>query len=307
MHELTWDAIHERAQRIALNIDKTMREPIVNIYGIPRGGVHAAQAVLYLMSFDHTINKIATLVDYIEEADVIVDDIIDSGRTRSEAMSRRNPGVPFWALVDKLGHDKERLGDKWIVFPWERGEHGPEDAVRRLLQFIGEDPDRDGLQETPRRVLKSFEEIYGGYKQDPSEVLKTFEFSCDEMVLVKDIEFFSTCEHHMLPFFGKAHIAYIPSSARQRKKVVGVSKIIRLLEVFSRRLQIQERLTDQITSELMKRLQPLGAACVLEATHFCMTCRGVGKQSSKMVTSSLKGVFLDTESQARAEFLSMIQ
>lgn len=178
--------------------------------------------------------------------------------------------------------------------------HVVESAIRTVLQFIGEDPTREGLQETPSRVLKSYREIFGGYGVDPASVFKVFEDgACDEMVVLKDIEFWSTCEHHIQPFYGKAHIAYIPNG-----KVIGVSKLARLLDVFSRRLQIQERICQQVTEALMEHLQPKGAACVLEARHLCMTCRGVGKQNSVMVTSSLKGEFLLPE--VRQEFLSFI-
>ncbi|GAG88950.1 unnamed protein product, partial [marine sediment metagenome] len=143
--------------------------------------------------------------------------------------------------------------------------------------------EREGLKETPKRVSKSFAKLYGGYAMKASDHMKTFSDGvCDEMVIVKDIEFFSTCEHHMLPFFGRAHIAYIPN-----KKVIGVSKLVRILEVYARRLQIQERICQQVTEALDTNLSPLGSACVLEAQHFCMTARGVEKQHSIMVTSSL--------------------
>ncbi|RLF30321.1 MAG: GTP cyclohydrolase I FolE [Thermoplasmata archaeon] len=181
-------------------------------------------------------------------------------------------------------------------------ERGPEENVVRMLQYIGEDVQREGLLETPERVVRSWYKLYGGYRQDPKDILKTFEDdSSDEMVVLKDIEFYSTCEHHILPFFGKAHIAYIPDG-----KVVGISKLARLLECFARRLQIQERICRQVTSILMKELRPLGAACLLEAQHFCMTSRGVEKQNSIMVTSSLEGVF-KSEKGVKEEFLTIVR
>ena len=174
------------------------------------------------------------------------------------------------------------------------------DTVMRQLQFIGEDPTRNGLKNTPLRVVKSWQTLYGGYQIDPKKYLVTFPRErYDSMVILKNTDFFSTCEHHMLPFFGKAHIAYIPG-----KKVIGISKLARILEAFSRRLQVQERLTEQITAFLMKHIEPQGAACVLEATHFCMTARGVSKQRNSMITSSLKGVFANQKT--RAEFLNLI-
>ena len=152
-------------------------------------------------------------------------------------------------------------------------------------------------------MVKSYSEIFAGYKQVPEQHLKTFsEGACDEMVLLKDIEFYSVCEHHMQPFFGKAHIAYIPDS-----RVVGISKLARILEVYARRLQIQERLTTQIVDALDMHLKPKGSACVIEAQHFCMVCRGVNKQNSKMVTSAMSGVFRDDKKQARNELMSLIR
>lgn len=175
-----------------------------------------------------------------------------------------------------------------------------EDCVRTLLTHIGENPNREGLKETPSRVIKSFGKIYEGYQTDISSLFKTFEDgACDEMVILRNTEFYSVCEHHMQPFFGHASIAYIPN-----KRVIGVSKLARILDAFSRRLQIQERLTSQITTALMEHLQPRGAGCILTAKHFCMVCRGVQKQNSEMITSSLLGEFREDPA-VRQEFLSL--
>ena len=164
-----------------------------------------------------------------------------------------------------------------------------ETLIRNLLIAIGEDPDREGLKDTPKRVVKSWDTLFGGYKQKAEDVLKTFfSIKCDEMIICKDIEFYSNCEHHMLPFYGKCHIAYLPN-----QKVVGLSKMPRLLEVFARRLQIQERLTEQIADSMMKHIEPLGVGVNIEAKHNCMVCRGVQKQNSVMVTTALRGVFKD--------------
>lgn len=183
----------------------------------------------------------------------------------------------------------------------KRKEAATRRAIKSILTYIGEDATREGLKETPERVMRSYATIYGGYRIDVAKLLKTFDDgACDEMVLLSNIEFYSTCEHHMQPFFGQAHIAYLPN-----KRVVGVSKLARLLEAFSRRLQIQERLTTQITDALMEHLNPLGAACVLQAKHFCMVCRGVQKQNSIMTTSSLRGEF--TQPEVKSEFLTLIQ
>ncbi len=178
-----------------------------------------------------------------------------------------------------------------------------EELVRGTIMAIGDDVAREGLVDTPRRVVKSWKELYGGYKTNPEAVLgTTFEKGTyDQMVICKQIELFSTCEHHMLPFFGRAHIGYIPG-----ERVVGLSKLARLVEVFSRRLQIQEKLTEQIASTLDKVLKPRGVMVVIEAKHFCMCARGVGKQNSSMMTSSVRGVFMD-DSKARSEFMELIK
>ena len=177
-----------------------------------------------------------------------------------------------------------------------------EDLVREMLVRLGEDPDREGLLRTPNRVHKAYEFLTKGYKEDPDALLKKalFTVTYDEMVIVKDIEMFSLCEHHMLPFYGKVHVAYIPNG-----KVIGLSKIPRLIEIFARRLQIQERLTTQIAETIQKAIEPQGVGVVIEARHLCMMMRGVEKQHSAAVTSSMLGCFRNEE-ETRTEFLSLI-
>ena len=177
-----------------------------------------------------------------------------------------------------------------------------ENLVREILVRLGEDPAREGLLRTPERVHHAFQFLTKGYQQDPDTMLKNAlsTVSYDEMVIVKDVEVFSLCEHHMLPFFGKVHVAYIPNG-----KVIGLSKIPRLIEIFSRRLQIQERLTTQIAETIQKAIQPQGVGVVIEARHLCMMMRGVEKQHSSAVTSSMLGCFRD-EQETRTEFLSLI-
>ena len=184
--------------------------------------------------------------------------------------------------------------------PWDMISKKPTENIRTLINALGENPYREGLEKTPMRVLKSLIEMTSGYDQDPSEVLVVFPEVCDEMVLLKNIEFHSLCEHHLLPFSGVAHVAYLPNT-----HVVGVSKLARLVEVFAKRMQIQERLTDQITKALIDVVRCKGAACVIEATHLCMSCRGIQKQNARMVTSSLLGAFKDDPA-TRQEFFSMI-
>jgi GTP cyclohydrolase I len=178
-----------------------------------------------------------------------------------------------------------------------------EELARELLVRLGEDPTREGLVRTPNRMRRAYEFLTKGYKEDPEALLKKalFTVTYDEMVIVKDIEMFSLCEHHMLPFFGKVHVAYIPNG-----KVVGLSKIPRLIEIFSRRLQIQERLTTQIAETIQKAIQPQGVGVVIEARHLCMMMRGVEKQHSAAVTSSMLGCFRETQ-ETRTEFLSLIR
>ncbi len=298
--ELTWEDIRTRASIITDSfLTETCKRKNIRIYGIPRGGILVAQAVLAELD---NLGISAKLTENFMSADLFVDDIIDSGKTKKRYVSQLN--IPFYALIDKQKMNMEHpLKNKWIEFPWERmsKEEGPEDNIIRILQYLGEDVDREGLKETPARVVKSWKKLFGGYGQDPKDHLKIFEEPCDELIVVKDIEFYSTCEHHMLPFFGKAHIGYIPDG-----KVIGVSKIARILEIFTRRLQIQERIGQQVADVLVEGLKPLGVGVVLEAKHFCMVCRGVEKQNSIMKTSCMRGV-LRTKPEARAEFLEMIK
>lgn len=177
-------------------------------------------------------------------------------------------------------------------------------AVRTLIYFAGDRAERPGLEDTPNRVYESHKKLFSGYNwtdEDIQKMLTLFDEPCDEMVVLANIEFYSTCEHHLLPFIGTAHIAYIPDSNR----VCGISKLARLLDVYARRLQIQERIGQQVTDALMKHLMPKGAACILEAKHLCISCRGVEKQQSVMITSSMQGCFR-TDINTRTEFLRLI-
>ena len=177
-----------------------------------------------------------------------------------------------------------------------------EAAVRELLLALGEDPDREGLRETPRRVAAAFEEVLGGRRIDPAALLQVgFDEGHDEMVILRDIPFFSICEHHLFPFRGAAHVAYVP-----RGRVVGISKLARLVDAVARRPQLQERLTAQIADIMMHGLQPDGVAVAVEAEHLCMTMRGIKKPGSRMVTSAMRGTF-QTQNETRAEFLALVR
>ncbi len=177
-----------------------------------------------------------------------------------------------------------------------------ENAVKTMMFHVGEDPEREGLLQTPSRVRKAYEFLYSGYKEDPKEILSKalFTSSNDEMVLVKDIEFYSTCEHHLLPIIGRVHVAYIPDG-----KVVGLSKIPRVVNVFARRMQIQEQLTEQIADAIMDTIAPKGVAIVIQARHMCMEMRGVEKINSTTTSSALRGLFKKDE-KTRSEFFSLV-
>lgn len=268
------------------------------VYGIPRGGIPVA----YML---RGINGI-TIADTPEEAEYLVDDIIDSGVTAAHWEEKY--GKLVYALVDRAtpannGTVAKRYLTGWLIFPWEGEAEGSfEDNVRRLLQFIGENPARGGLLETPHRVAKAWGHWTSGYAKDPAKVLKVFEDGadgCDEMVIVKDIPFYTHCEHHLAPFFGTATVAYIPNG-----KIVGLSKLSRVVDLFARRLQVQERLTNQIADAIEENLQPKGVGVVIRARHLCMESRGICQQGHHTITSALRGV-LKSKPEARAEFMAL--
>ncbi len=205
------------------------------------------------------------------------------------------------AITAVTGTHRDRAGEPSSLRRPTRAE--AEDAVRTLLGWIGEDPEREGLTETPSRVVKAYEEFFAGYTADPLEMLtRTFGEvdGYDEMVVLRDIPFESHCEHHMVPIIGKAHIAYLPD-----KRVVGISKLARVVEAFAKRLQIQEKMTAQIANTIEEGLAPRGVAVILECEHHCMTCRGIRKHGTSMATSQMRGAF-KTDTELRREFRSMI-
>ncbi len=266
----------------------------IKIFPVPRGGV----AVAYLLL--RFLNN-AVVVHNAAEADVIIDDLIDSGATR-QRYAQKFLAKPFFALFDKA----QEFPGEWVVFPWEETdqESGANDIPVRLLQYIGEDPQRGGLLETPKRFLKAWDYWTQGYGQDPETILKVFKDGaekCNELVLVKDIPLYSHCEHHLAPFFGVAHIGYIPDG-----QIVGLSKLSRLADIFARRLQVQERLTNQIADALTTALAPVGVGVILECRHLCMESRGIQRQGATTTTSAMRGALMD-EPSARAEFLRLVR
>jgi GTP cyclohydrolase I len=270
-HE-TWDTVRRRLRELGLRDHR--------VYGVPRNG-------MLLCALLDRSNEIVT---HPAAATVILDDLIDSGATRDK-FKQRYPYTPFVALLERAP------GDPWVVWPWEN-ETGPEDAVLRLLQWVGEDPKREGLAATPRRVVKALREMTAGMHETPAAYLETtFTSDVDEMVVVRDLPFSSLCEHHLLPFHGTVTIGYLP-----RGKVFGLSKLPRLVHAFARRLQLQEQFTHQIASTIMQSpAQPGGVGVIVRGVHTCMSARGV-RSPGEMRTSALLGSMRDG---GREEFLRL--
>lgn len=292
IHTISYNDLNDLARNCARDIRAAFEDKADNtlaVYAIPRGGVPAALALL-------GTNLILNLVDDPAKADFIMDDLIDTGAT---AQSFAHYGKPLFALIDKRTWGNQH---DWIVWPWEGdAPAGIDDHIRRLIQFIGDDPTREGLSETPQRVAKAWKHWCGGYDIDPASLLKTFEDGAkdvNELVLVRNVPFFSHCEHHMAPFFGSATVGYIPNG-----RIVGLSKINRLVDCFARRLQVQERMTTQIADALVSYLEPLGVGVIVRARHMCVESRGVAQHGSETTTSALRGVMF--EGVQRQEFLSL--
>lgn len=287
---LSWSDIHDAVEGLA---DRHRHDPPASVYGVPSGG--APVALLVSRHLD------VPIVDTPLPNTLIVDDLVDSGRTASgytghrfDALYRK-PHSPAYYAPDAI-----EVTD-WLAFPWEKDGGDPTDAVVRLLEHIGEDPTRDGLLDTPRRVVKAWRELTVGYTMDPAEILATtFDVTCDEMITVRRVPFSSLCEHHILPFHGHATVAYIPSPGG---RIVGLSKLARLVDCYARRLQVQERLTAQIADAIDEHLQPIGVGVIVTASHTCMSMRGIGKPG-EMVTSKLTGA-LRNDAAARAEFMHL--
>lgn len=265
---ITWQQVREAIEN--LNLDATKR-----YYGVPRGG-----SVIAAM-----LNPVETP----EEADFIIDDLIDSGSTLKR-YKESHPDKPFIALF-------KATQDTWLVFPWEVNETPAEENFKRILQSLGEDVEREGLRDTPKRYMKFMRE----FLSPPEFNFTAFDSEgMDEMIVQTHIPFYSLCEHHTAPFYGHAHVAYIPD-----KKIVGLSKLARTVEWYSRRFQNQERITSQVAEMIQSELNPKGVAVVLKAQHLCMTMRGVKKHDTHTVTSKMLGVFQDDQA-ARNELFKLI-
>lgn len=282
--------------------------PPYHVFGVPRGGITAAYAVVGALNQQirdtWMSSELFEVTDDMDVAHFVIDDLVDSGAT-SQRYRRLVPGAPFYALFRK--EYTVDTAPPWLVFPWEeeedKGDASADDICTRLLQYIGEDPSRQGLEETPRRFLNAWRHWTKGYNEEPKELLKSFTDGAedyDEMVVLSDIPAWSTCEHHLAPIFGVAHVGYIPKS-----RIVGLSKINRLVDMYGRRLQVQERWTTQIANAIDEVLEPEGVAVIIEARHLCMESRGICQQGTITRTSAVRGA-LKGVPEARAEFLRLI-
>lgn len=296
MRKLKISDIHHLAYALSVRIQESgiaaANKLMPCAYPIPRGGVPAALALQCHMPS-------LVIVDKPEQADFFIDDLIHSGRTM-EVWCDSYPGKSFFALIDK----REGGAEDWIVFPWEEtAEKGIEDHITRIIEFAGENPQREGLIETPHRVAEALQQWFSGYNADTDEqILKVFKDGAegyDQMVIVNDIPFYSKCEHHLADIFGTASIAYIPDG-----KVCGLSKLSRITDKYARRMQVQERLTNQIADAIWDTLSPKGVGVLIKARHMCMESRGICQQGHHTVTSALRGAILD-EPQTRDEFLRL--
>lgn len=293
MLELTRKDVKELVKLLAKKVNK---KGLNNIYGVPRGGYAVAIELGKLLNL-----PVITDEEDIDATTLIVDDLIDSGKTLSNYPKNKKAVLLVKNKKEKLVDYWVCRAENWIRFPDEQKDEVQE-HITRVIQYVGEDTSREGLLETPKRVQKAYDEIFSGYKQNPKDLMKTFKNgTCKEMVILKNCEFYSTCEHHMFPFFGHISIGYIPN-----KKVIGISKLARLVDLYSKRMQIQERMTTEIAETIMKELNALGVYVVCEGVHFCMRSRGVKKQDASMVTSAVRGIF-KKDATAREEFLTLIK
>jgi GTP cyclohydrolase I len=292
------------------------RPAVDAVVGVSRGGIYPAVQVHSMLESLQQRSLMFRIVDpftadwmdeFRGDRVAVIDDIWDSGATLTffeDVAKEKQLDLKTYALFVKT--EEEKAEGTWYWFPWETcsdvGDKGRRQGVVALLRSIGEDPLREGLLNTPTRVARMWDELACGYQENPEKILDTT-FTAqtyDEMVVLKDIRFYSMCEHHMLPFYGVVHFAYIPD-----KKIVGVSKVARLVNCFARRLQIQERMTMQIGQTFERVVEPLGVGVVVEGTHLCMMIRGVNKENATMVTSYMGGAFRKQLS-TRDEFLSFI-
>lgn len=288
MKRITWFEAEREAATLA---ERWRGIDLAGVYGIPAGGVPVALIVSHLLDLP--------MLEAPVKGCLVVDDLVDTGKTFADYPGHRDALYRKpWSPLD-IAPDAT-LVEEWIAFPWEKQDGAPEDGIIRLLQYIGEDPTREGLHDTPKRVIKAFKEMTGGYRLNAEDILATqFNEAYDQMIVLHSIEFVSLCEHHLQPFRGHAAVGYIPQG-----KIVGLSKLARLVDMYARRLQVQERMTEQIKQAIVDHLDPLGAAVYIEAHHSCMGNRGIRKHEGRMVTQALHGAMRD-DGAARDEFMRL--
>jgi len=293
MLNLTWADVNDAVEALITRTRHRVPNNFSGVYGIPQGGAPVAIMVADRLGLP--------ILDTPNDRALIVDDLVDTGIT----LRRQDTYLHRDALYRKPHSPTDLAPDaievnEWIAFPWERDAGEPTDAVVRLLQHIGEDPTREGLLDTPKRYIKALREMTSGYDLDPATVLGvTFDEASDQLIVLSDIEFVSLCEHHLAPFRGVATVGYLPGA-----RVVGLSKLARLVDVYARRLQVQERLTQQIADAMVTHLDPYGVAVIITAHHSCMGNRGVRKHQGKMTTSVMLGAMRDNAT-ARQEFMAL--
>lgn len=288
MIRLSYEDLKEATARLAEVIPEGK---YLSIYAIPRGGLYPAMRLSELL-------RIPLVGEALQpDSCLIVDDLEDSGRTIAPFLERGYDTAVLYSKERPTStYCAEIVGQEWLEFPYEQTERDEEENIVRMLETLGEDASREGLRDTPKRVMKFYREFLS---PEPFN-FTTFEGEeYDEMIIQKDIPFFSLCEHHLAPFFGSATVAYIPDG-----KIVGLSKLARTVEMFARRFQNQERITSQIAEKLQEELSPQGVAVTLKARHFCMEMRGIKTHDVQTITTKLSGAFRD-KPEARAEFLSI--
>lgn len=288
---ISWEQVYDAAELLAGRWDG---RNVAAVYGIPQGGAAPAVIVAGLLG--------VPMADQVTADTLVVDDLVDSGATLRPYLA----GEFMHDALFRKPHSPTDLAplaatvDGWLAFPWESTDDTAiTDHVVRLLEFVGEDPTRDGLVDTPRRVVKTLAELTTGYRIDVAALLAvTFTESHDELIVLRGVPFWSLCEHHMLPFHGRATVGYVP-----RNGIVGLSKLARLVDAYARRLQVQERMTDQIADALVEHLAPLAVGVVVSATHTCAAMRGIQREAT-FVTSTLRGL-LRERPDLRSEFMSL--
>lgn len=292
MYKINEEKFKQDCVRLADKINE-LPHNFIGIYGIPRGGEYVANELSKIMNLP--------VVDNITKDILIVDDLIDSGKTLEKYEFDDNKAVLYSKPHSPhILYSVEEIDD-WIEFWYEDTQTDDEQLVIRMLERIGENPNREGLIDTPKRVVKMWKEIFRGYDETQKPNITVFEngkdgITYDQMIVDKGY-FFSHCEHHLVPFFGEYYFAYIPD-----KKIIGLSKVARIVDFYSAKLQIQERLVKEIVDAIQKEVEPLGIALVMKARHLCKEMRGVKKINGEMITSELRGVFIDKPA-TREEFL----